>query len=113
MRCGGGLHEQRHVAEPLFVRVVARRHVVGMPQLPGGPHGFTPDQLCRLEAPALVLGAEHDRLWRGAEAVAAARAALPDCEAELMPGVHHIPDAAGCETISCRVLEFFAGRGLT
>ena len=83
-----------------------------MSETPGGPGAFTTEHLRRLAAPTLVLGAERDHLWRGAEAVAAARAGLPDCEAELMAGAHHVPSRRDADAALRRVMHFFEGRGL-
>eukprot|EP00887_Chlorella_sp_A99_P007447 scaffold2.g7447.t1 len=88
------------------------RHVSRHPKLPGGYGGFTCEQLACLIAPTIAICAQHDVFWDGPAAAAAAAAALPDCEARVIPGALHLPAPHKVQLLNEWILEFFERRGL-
>lgn len=78
--------------------------------MPGGPAGFTPDQLKSFSAPTLVVAAERDLFWRGHAAAAAACRLVPGCETVVLPGTKHLPAKHKLVEVNQRLLDFFASR---
>ncbi len=74
----------------------------------GMPRPRTAEELAALDAPVLVIAAEHDVLFPGAAVVARARAVLPNLVgAELLPGSGHIPSASAFAGLRARLAAFF------
>lgn len=75
--------------------------------MPGGPGGFTPEQLHRFRAPALVVAAEHDCFWSGKAIVAGAERSLPGSRVVMLPRARHLPARRHLDDTNRRLLEFF------
>lgn len=84
-----------------------RRHIARYPQLPGGPGGFTPEQLRDFRAPALVVAAEYDCFWPGKATVAAAERMLPGCRTVVLPQARHLPAQRHLDDTNRLLLDFF------
>lgn len=78
---------------------------------PAIPGPFTDDQLRRLAAPTLVVGAERDVFGPGAGTLARAQAVFPRCETLLIPSSKHVPAQAKWDEAMQRILRFCREHG--
>jgi pimeloyl-ACP methyl ester carboxylesterase len=72
------------------------------------PAVFSDDELRALQMPVLLLMGENEVIYDAAEALARARALIPNLEGELVPGANHNMCVSHCQLVDARVLDFLS-----
>lgn len=70
------------------------------------PRVFSRDELARIQAPALLILGDRERIYRAEDAMRAARALLPSIQVQIVPNAHHVTAIAQPELVNAALLQF-------